>query len=169
MTTLEAKAKAKQLEYVRTWRLSSEGIAWTAAYRQTPEVKAREKMWRSIPENKAQKRAYNSTPEAKARKIAAYTDIPIEIPNHSRPFDDRCECCGEISARPLHLDHCHTTGRFRGWCCHGCNTGTGLADNPRRLRLRALYLERPFQPSPINWAYPKWLQLPLATRERNTP
>jgi hypothetical protein len=30
-----------------------------------------------------------------------------------------------------------------------------IMDNPKRLRLRALYLERPFQVGLIQWAYPK--------------
>ena len=92
------------------------------------------------------------TPEGIARKTANLHKMPIEIPNRPRP--ENCECCGEASNKALHFDHCHDTGRFRGWCCHVCNTCHGIADNPRRLRLRALYVERPFQPGPINWAYP---------------
>ncbi len=119
------------------------------AQRETPEAKERLKARLSTPEYKARQ----STPDARARDAARRYKTPIEIPNRLRP--NRCECCGEISARTLHLDHCHDSGRFRGWCCSYCNTGAGLADNPKRLRLRALYLERPFQVSPIQWAHPK--------------
>jgi Recombination endonuclease VII len=39
------------------------------------------------------------------------------------------------------LDHCHKTGKFRGWLCSGCNTAAGLAgDDPRRLIALARYL-----------------------------
>src|ERR1019366_8512060 len=117
-----------------------------------PEVKAQtevqRKAYRSIPEVKARAKAHHSTPEYTAQRIASHCKIPIEIPNHPRPIDNRCECCGEISTKTLHLDHCHDTGRFRGWCCHRCNTGGGIADNPKLLRLRALYIEPPFQVGP---------------------
>jgi hypothetical protein len=130
----------------------------------TPEHKARLKVYRATPEFKARRAAYRAKPETKARLAAPKNKAqdfanrlgtPIEIPNRPRP--DRCECCGAPPSdkRALHFDHCHGSGRFRGWTCILCNTGTGLADNPKRLRLRLRYLERPFQPDPIRWAYPK--------------
>ena len=39
----------------------------------------------------------------------------------------RCACCGQGSAHTLHLDHCHVTGRLRGFICRECNLGIGLA------------------------------------------
>ena len=38
-----------------------------------------------------------------------------------------CQACGE--QRVLCLDHCHETGRFRGWICHPCNLDDVLADD----------------------------------------
>ena len=73
-------------------------------------------------------------------------------------FAKHCECCGDIPTGKLglHLDHDHETGRFRGWCCSGCNTGLGLADSPTLLRKRLRYLRRAEKDdSPIKWAYPK--------------
>jgi hypothetical protein len=41
------------------------------------------------------------------------------------------------------LDHCHVTGRFRGWLCHACNTGLGeLGDDVASVRRALAYLER---------------------------
>jgi hypothetical protein len=173
--------KARTKAYHKTYWLRPEVNARAQARQSTPEYRARQKLWRRTNKAQASKKARESTPEYKAqhaarermrrltpkhkasyltpeyraRSIASHSRIPIEIPNRPRP--DRCECCGEIptTKHPLHFDHCHDTGRFRGWCCAGCNNGTGIADNPKRLRLRALYLERPLQPGPINWAYPK--------------
>jgi hypothetical protein len=133
----------------RIYATRPEVRAWQVALRATPEFKARTKAKRDTPEAKARR----AMPEAKARHSAYLHSMPIEIPNRLIP--DCCECCGEISTATLHFDHCHDTGRFRGWCCHRCNCGHGLADNPRLLRLRVLYLERPFQADPIKWAYPK--------------
>lgn len=38
-----------------------------------------------------------------------------------------CACCREPSETTLHLDHCHETGRLRGFVCRVCNTCIGLA------------------------------------------
>lgn len=53
--------------------------------------------------------------------------------------------CGksETIAGRLHLDHCHVTGRFRGFLCRGCNHAIGFAeDSPAKLRALAAYVER---------------------------
>ena len=57
-----------------------------------------------------------------------------------RPEDGLCQCCGE-PVKAFHLDHCHDIGAFRGWVCHGCNTGTGIKDNVERLKKRVAFLE----------------------------
>ncbi len=41
--------------------------------------------------------------------------------------DGRCECCGE--ARPLGIDHCHSTGHVRGLLCTTCNSRLGRHEN----------------------------------------
>lgn len=56
-----------------------------------------------------------------------------------------CEICGEHSTLvgKLRLDHCHSSGRFRGLLCDSCNLGIGkFSDNPARLRAAADYIER---------------------------
>jgi hypothetical protein len=144
------RARSRTPEYrawQRTYQQTPERKEAARAYQQTPEAKAARRVQRQTPEAKAARRM----PEYKARMLASYYKMPIEIPNH--PMPDRCECCGEKSNWTLHLDHCHDTGRFRGWCCVRCNTCRGIADNAKLLRLRALYIERPFQAGPVNWAY----------------
>lgn len=58
-----------------------------------------------------------------------------------------CAVCGQPpqskARRPLHIDHCHNTGRVRGLLCRSCNVGLGhFADSPERLRAAAAYIER---------------------------
>lgn len=58
-----------------------------------------------------------------------------------RPRPKVCEVCGLPSVRTLHFDHCHKTGKFRGWLCSGCNAALGhVKDNPKTLVKLAKYL-----------------------------
>ena len=51
-----------------------------------------------------------------------------------------CVICPE--APPVHVDHCHKTGRVRGVLCFNCNAGLGLLrDNPDVMNRAADYLE----------------------------
>ena len=153
---LNLTPKERKAAYDAAYRALPENKARQAAYRALPGNKARKAAYQAAPENKARRAvwlaAYDAVPENKARRTARLCNVPIEIPYRPRP--ERCECCGGTSERALHFDHCHDSGRFRGWCCHRCNSGAGIADNPKLLRLRTLYIERPFKPGPINWAYP---------------
>lgn len=119
-----------------------------------------DEMARYRADNPERFRAYRTTQKYKSRRQEYRNDpekvaheSPIEIPDRPRPLV--CECCGTIPLkRRVHFDHCHETGRFLGWCCHTCNTGAGLANNPLLLRKRLAYLSRPLQPKPIRWAMP---------------
>jgi hypothetical protein len=51
----------------------------------------------------------------------------------------RCAICGRDV--PLHIDHDHVTGEFRGLLCFNCNTGIGsLKEDPQLLNRAAQYL-----------------------------
>jgi hypothetical protein len=51
-----------------------------------------------------------------------------------------CALCPR--AEDLVKDHCHRTGRFRGWLCRSHNRALGLlGDDPGMLRAAAEYLE----------------------------
>jgi hypothetical protein len=66
------------------------------------------------------------------------------IPEPTRPRASACECCGKApQGRRLDTDHCHTTGKFRGWLCWGCNVAIGkLGDNLHGVLRAADYLRR---------------------------
>ncbi len=53
--------------------------------------------------------------------------------------NDRCDICGR--AVPLNLDHCHTTGKWRGALCARCNAGIGMfMEKTKLLMLAVSYL-----------------------------
>jgi hypothetical protein len=64
---------------------------------------------------------------ARSRKYQGLPEATREY-----PMDGLCESCGNNNGfkkngtqKSLCLDHCHTTGEFRGWLCYGCNGAEG--------------------------------------------
>ena len=56
-----------------------------------------------------------------------------------------CGICGKRGTRskPLHIDHCHRSGKVRGALCGRCNSAIGfLNDDVSLLHAAVLYLER---------------------------
>ena len=75
--------------------------------------------------------------------------------SHAVPKNHRCYICRRTSEQiptatnsrtghkktPWRIDHCHSTGVFRGFICRNCNTGLGaFRDRPLILLRAALYL-----------------------------
>jgi hypothetical protein len=62
--------------------------------------------------------------------------------------DGKCEICkqppsGKRSKSKLHLDHCHQTGKLRGFICGQCNTSLGMAkDSVAILAAMIVYLNK---------------------------
>ena len=83
----------------------------------------------------------NSKGSAKRKSFAACNATAIEI---EAAFTGRCAICGvaeEATSRKLCMDHCHETGKFRGWLCKKCNSMLGMADDSAdRLVVAAAYL-----------------------------
>lgn len=60
-----------------------------------------------------------------------------------------CKICGgegfkmhKSKKHGLNLDHCHSTGKVRGWLCDNCNRGLGLfKDNIKHLESAIEYLK----------------------------
>lgn len=58
-------------------------------------------------------------------------------------FTGRCEICQvkeEDCSKRLCMDHCHQTGKFRGWLCSNCNLGIGYLKE-KNLEKAILFLK----------------------------
>lgn len=67
--------------------------------------------------------------------------------NHTCPICERnaeqAKGCGGKKASPWALDHCHESGRFRGWICHSCNRMLGqMKDSHKVLENVKSYLRK---------------------------
>lgn len=64
------------------------------------------------------------------------------LPVPTRPEPVICECCYKQPSTRLALDHCHVTGKFRGWLCSACNVSIGaLGDDLRGVLNAVRYLQ----------------------------
>jgi len=67
------------------------------------------------------------------------------VPEAPYPAPAACENCTRPfkSTFDTHLDHCHVTGKFRGWLCNKCNRGFGyFGDTLEGMKQGVRYLER---------------------------
>tara|TARA_R110002051_G_C8670881_1_gene490391 strand:- start:605 stop:982 length:378 start_codon:yes stop_codon:yes gene_type:complete len=74
---------------------------------------------------------------------------------HERPSKDyACPICKkqqEEFTKSFSLDHNHSTGQFRGWLCHNCNTALGLfCDDTNVLQKAMNYLNKTENKKPRN-------------------
>lgn len=59
-----------------------------------------------------------------------------------RPCPEVCEIPGCGNVGKIHFDHCHKTGKARGWLCFNCNAALGhVKDKSSVLRALADYLD----------------------------
>lgn len=55
---------------------------------------------------------------------------------------NHCDICNNLT-NTLHVDHCHTSNKIRGYLCGSCNRGIGLLkDNYETCLKAANYLKR---------------------------
>lgn len=91
---------------------------------------------------RTKRRANGLSPGEKLGRLRRHRRL-AGLPEPTRASPTHCECCGRAVPRTLHLDHCHSTGAFRGWICSACNVGIGhLGDTLTGVRRAVAYLER---------------------------
>jgi Recombination endonuclease VII len=99
------------------------------------------RLWREA--NPDYQEQYLSNPHKRERHNKRHRDWTAARTDKlaTRPRPLACEVCetpGKVT-----FDHCHFTGRFRGWICHNCNITLGrMNENPSALRKLADYIER---------------------------
>ena len=64
--------------------------------------------------------------------------IPLEELMAAVEAAKSCYVCGN-SERELHLEHCHTTGAFRGFACVRCNVTIGATERPASCQYVGVY------------------------------
>lgn len=111
--------------------------------RKNPEKKH---AWRKAHPDLAKVSARTSMRKLRAKRgpdaVAAIARKHRGLPTPTRPEPKICELCEKQSLKRLHLDHDHSSGKFRGWLCDTCNRGLGyFKDSPQLLRKAAIYLE----------------------------
>ena len=134
--------KAKRSEFTKRWKAAHpieaeeqrrRNLAYRAKNRERLVAKARLR-WEQMPPEK----------RAVALRSFAANDLRRKERAAGRPRPDVCEVCGGKGGKqPIHFDHDHATGLFRGWLCHHCNVILGMArDNADLLLKLATYLEQ---------------------------
>lgn len=97
----------------------------------------------NVYENKRRRQLGWTNPAQKIRQ-QRYDRKRRGIPDPTRPNPEKCENCGRDPGKyGMHVDHCHATGKFRGWLCGKCNMGIGtLGDSIEGLQRAIEYLKR---------------------------
>lgn len=133
--------RMRKLEIAKAYRernkvvINARTAKWRKARRLADPVAARE----------CDRLARERNPEAARRASRESGRRAKGLPAPPYPPPERCECCGRVMVKP-HLDHCHLTGKFRGWLCGQCNQGLGLfGDTLAGARKAVAYLERVYE------------------------
>lgn len=78
-----------------------------------------------------------------AAKKNGYLPCLIAVNDLMELYKEDCDVCGTFVGPEIHLDHCHKTGKFRGFLCAKCNHCIGFADDSKEvLAALILYLEK---------------------------
>lgn len=70
-------------------------------------------------------------------RVRKYGLSMVEFTAISAAQGQKCKVCRRTSI-PLHVDHCHRTGRIRGLLCTRCNCGIGQFREDPRVLARAI-------------------------------
>jgi len=87
--------------------------------------------------NDRKRRKWATDPEFRERERARRYGLSLqEFRALLAQQADACAICRK-SAQRLCVDHCHSTGKVRGFLCHKCNLGLGCYDDDPNLTAAA--------------------------------
>ena len=82
-------------------------------------------------------------PQKLQQAIRFYDEQADDLLSKRSDLANRCDLCGQLSSRPLYIDHDHTTLKIRGRLCASCNSGIGqLKDDPELMGKAAEYVRK---------------------------
>jgi len=149
------KLRRKNYENVKEWRKRNPEKRAAQSKRRYSKHKDKinvyRKEWRSRnidhvrqldKENRKRMRALN--PEKEKARLKRFSEKMEKkrILEAGREKPELCEICFTNEFKVV-FDHCHNSGKFRGWICDRCNRVLGIVkDSPALLKKLALYLEK---------------------------
>lgn len=103
-----------------------------------------------IQQQKAWEHRNRARINTRAKAYAAVKAVALRVSREKEaPMPTACELCGTLRTATatrnypdgLVWDHCHASGRFRGWLCPHCNSALGfLRDSPEVAKRAVEYL-----------------------------
>lgn len=123
------QTREQRNEYVRKWRQSPVGRAYT-------------RRW-----NERRKKQRRDDPDL-VRREKFRSRYGLELEDYERMLDDQGNACAVCrrdagAVQRLHVDHAHETGEIRGLLCGPCNRALGmLGEDPSRMVALARYIRR---------------------------
>jgi len=131
------RLKKQDASYKKAWRMAHPGydVAATIKWKKAHPEKSKEVATAAT----AKWRAANTAYVAPLSSTAYHRASREKAAGCKR--QKRCKVCRR-NGRRICFDHCHTSGKFRGWLCLQCNTILGhVGDSPKLLRKLADYLD----------------------------
>lgn len=93
--------------------------------------------------NKKKRENYNPIKNREQKLKYKYNLSLDEYDEMFKKQNGKCEICGDVTERPLDVDHNHKTGKIRGLLCNACNRGIeNFKENPLKLIKTVYYLEK---------------------------
>jgi hypothetical protein len=153
MTKEATPERLKGREKAAAWRAAHPGenarraAEWRATNPEKAKAHAAAYRERNRATLAARERARYQADTSAAAERNRLNALARRVQEAGRPPGSACELCDDAfdltNTKAIHFDHCHATGRFRGWLCVKCNQALGLfKDNPILLEAAAAYLRR---------------------------
>jgi hypothetical protein len=112
---------------------------WARDNREKVKVKRKERWKRDQIKLQEERRLWGKRNPDKIKAYRLKYRYSVSLADYPKP--DSCPCCGKQAT--LVFDHCHRTGKPRGWLCGPCNKLLGWADDdPELLRAAIEYLAK---------------------------